>query len=283
MDVFATQPAARQWPACQHVFFDCDSTLSKIEGIDALAKQPGELTAIAGMTNSAMAGECALEDIYEKRLDMLRPTRTEIGALTEKYRRHIVEDAELVVSILMEYGIQVYVVSGGLIEPVEEFSRSLGIPASHVHAVPLKYDELGGDWWRRDSPVGVHNHQSYIGVDQSHLVNADGKIHVIKSILAGKTGRSALVGDGVSDLLAADVVDLFVGFGGVTCRDLVEKKAATYVQSASLLPIVPLVMGSMAFRKLAPDLVEHTRQLCARNPVSFRSHRQEKSFQLCFA
>ena len=45
------------------VCFDCDSTLSKIEGIDELGRQSGLYDELVGLTNAAMNGELALEDV----------------------------------------------------------------------------------------------------------------------------------------------------------------------------------------------------------------------------
>ncbi|MBT4147320.1 MAG: haloacid dehalogenase, partial [Gammaproteobacteria bacterium] len=43
------------------IFFDCDSTLSEIEGIDELAERAGCGAEMAALTNAAMNGEVSLE------------------------------------------------------------------------------------------------------------------------------------------------------------------------------------------------------------------------------
>ena len=48
------------------ICFDCDSTLSKIEGIDELAKNVGLGEELAELTNAAMNGIVPLEAVYEK-------------------------------------------------------------------------------------------------------------------------------------------------------------------------------------------------------------------------
>ena len=52
------------------VCFDCDSTLSKIEGIDELAKLAGLGEEMARLTDAAMNGVVPLEAVYEKRLSL---------------------------------------------------------------------------------------------------------------------------------------------------------------------------------------------------------------------
>jgi phosphoserine phosphatase len=63
------------------VCFDCDSTLSRIEGIDELARQHGLFDKVAALTDAAMNGELALEDVYASRLDLIRPNQASIDWL----------------------------------------------------------------------------------------------------------------------------------------------------------------------------------------------------------
>jgi phosphoserine phosphatase len=54
--------------------------------------------------------------------------RTTALDIRRSYKRHIVEDAACVVTALQGLGHKVYIISGGLAEPVEEFGIYLGIP-----------------------------------------------------------------------------------------------------------------------------------------------------------
>ena len=49
------------WPIANHVIFDCDSTLSTIEGIDELARMTGHEYDVAQLTKRAMEGDVPLE------------------------------------------------------------------------------------------------------------------------------------------------------------------------------------------------------------------------------
>ena len=53
------------------VVFDCDSTLSAIEGIDELAGE--HRSAVTELTEAAMRGEVPLQDVYGRRLALIRP------------------------------------------------------------------------------------------------------------------------------------------------------------------------------------------------------------------
>src|SRR5918992_4395039 len=94
------------------VIFDCDSTLSAIEGIDELAH--AHRPEITRLTESAMRGEIALEDVYGRRLDIVRPTRAQIDALGERYVQTLVSDSRETVAALLVEGIEVRVMSGGI-------------------------------------------------------------------------------------------------------------------------------------------------------------------------
>ena len=48
------------------------------------------------------------------------------------------------------------------------------------------------------------------------------------------------------DLIAADAVDMFVGFGGVVRRQMVERDSGIFVTTPSLTPILALAGGSAA-------------------------------------
>ena len=92
----------------EHVFFDCDSTLTAVEGIDVLAESAGKGQRVAVLTQAAMDGQVELEDVYEKRLRAVRPTHQQVLDIRRSYKRHIVEDAARVVTALQGLGHKVY-------------------------------------------------------------------------------------------------------------------------------------------------------------------------------
>lgn len=70
------------------VFFDCDSTLSTIEGIDELARLKGVEDRIVELTNAAMDGKIPLQEVYAERLRLLSPTRADMRAIEEGLQAH---------------------------------------------------------------------------------------------------------------------------------------------------------------------------------------------------
>lgn len=232
-----------RWTPFDLIFFDCDSTLSSIEGIDELARFKGKEQRVSVLTEKAMNGDLDLADVYGKRLKAIRPTRGQLKAIEEKYWETLVPDAQAVVAALRFLGKQVFIISGGLAEPVRGFGKRLGVPAENIRAVELEYNELSGSWWHYNDP-GARQAQTYLGFDdESPLTESSGKPQIVRELAAGKHGRKLMIGDGASDLAARSMVDLFIGFGGVVARHKVRDEADVFVSVNSLAPILPLAAG----------------------------------------
>ncbi len=271
-----------RWSRYLHVFFDCDSTLTTVEGIDVLAVNAGMGDRVKELTQAAMDGRIDLDEIYGERLQAINATRGEVRALREVYKRHTVEDAAAVISMLMELGHQVYIISGGLYEPVREFGVSLGVPPEHIRAVDVDYDKLAGEWWR-ELETGIFRKQDrYLDYHKGALAVSDGKADIVKQFLDGCSGRSLLVGDGTSDLRAARAVDLFLGYGGVAVRAAVEREAPVFMRCPSLAPVLALAAGPAMLRKrdrVNPELVLKTVELVQSGVFEFRDESLRAKFE----
>ena len=79
---------------------------------------------------------------------------------------------------------------------------------------------------------------------------SEGKEEIVEELLGQQSGKSLLVGDGTSDLLAGEAVDLFVGFGGVAVRPRVRDHAPVFIEAAGLAAILPLAAGPAALARL---------------------------------
>lgn len=229
-----------EWRGFQVIILDCDSTLTTIEGIDELARIGGRYEEIKTLTDAAMGGDVPLEDVYHRRLAILEPTRADIAAVAHRYRDEAVSDAREVIGALQAAGKQVFIVSGGLLDAVRPFGAWLGVPDDHVRAVDIRYQSASGVPLR--DPTAPHDGDRYLDTVASPLTRANGKSIVVREVVSDIDGRSMLVGDGVSDLVAAPDVDLFVGYTGVVERSRVAAGADVLVTGASLAPILGLAL-----------------------------------------
>ena len=261
-----------EWRGFQSVIFDCDSTLSAIEGIDELARIGGRYDEIKALTDAAMGGDVALGEVYNRRLGMLKPRRGDIGAIAERYRETAVADAREVVATLQAVGKQVYIVSGGLLDAVKPFGAWLGVPDDHIRAVAIRYGSASGTPVTDSSTP--HDDDRYLSTAESPLTQANGKSVVIRELLGSTKRRSMLVGDGVSDLVAAQAVDLFVGYTGVVERARIAAGADVLATSDSLAPILGLALTTAeeATREATPhrDLIARSRAMIHSGALSIQ-------------
>jgi len=195
------------------VFFDVDSTLVTIEGIDVLGSGNPE---IARLTEQAMNGEIALEEVYAKRLDIIRPSRADVEALAQRYIESLVTGAPETIATLRAAGVQIHLVTAGIAQAVQPLALHLGVPERAVHAVALRFNAACEyeDFDRR-----------------SFLTRSGGKELVVRDVRARTHGKAAFVGDGASDLEAIPAVDLFIGFGGVHVRPKVKENAPVFAMT----------------------------------------------------
>jgi len=218
------------------VIFDCDSTLSTVEGIEELSA--GHREEVEALTRAVMHGEIRLEEVYARRLELARPDRAAVQALGRRYVEHMVADAPEVVAALRDAGVVVRVLSGGLLPAVRVLAAELGIAAPDVAAVAVRFGDDG----------------SYAGFDAaSPLARAGGKAEVVRTWRPTLRPPVMLVGDGMTDLEAQAVVDLFVAFAGVKDREPVTSAADVVVRAPSLAPVLSLALGNDGPRGAAYD------------------------------
>jgi phosphoserine phosphatase len=204
---------------------DCDSTLSAIEGVDELARLrgPAVLAQVAAMTNDAMDGKIPLEQVFARRLEIIRPGRFEIEAVGQQYITEIEPTARATVVALNAAGWTPVIVSAGYTQAIEPLAAVLGI--ARIEAVRLDFDAAG----------------NYAGFDTTHpATRKGGKPEILRALKAEfRAVRTVMVGDGVSDLETKDEVDLFVGFGRYAERAKVKAGAHAFIHRlADLIPLL---------------------------------------------
>lgn len=208
------------------VCFDCDSTLSHIEGIDELAKQAGLGAEMAELTNQAMDGLVALEQIYDQRLSLIRPDKQAIDCLADLYIEQQVDGVTEVFAQLLKVGKQVHIISGGIRQSILPLAAKLGLPPENVHAVELIFDSEG----------------QYQDFDRSSpLARSGGKAEVCRK-LNTEQNSMVMIGDGQTDLESKQAGACFVGFGGVVIRPAVKAGADYYIEASSLQPLLELIL-----------------------------------------
>ena len=208
------------------ICFDCDSTLSAIEGIDELARVRGPqvFARVEEQTREAMDGKIPVEAVFGRRLEVIRPNRSHIDAIGRQYIEQIEPTAVATVAQLKAAGWTPIIVSGGFRPVIAPLAAHLGI--ARIEAVDLYFDAAG----------------NYTGYDEKFpTTRSGGKPEIMRALKAElHPARLVMVGDGVSDLETKPEVDLFVGFGGYVERPRVKAGAATFIHRlAELIPLLP--------------------------------------------
>ena len=207
------------------VVLDVDSTVSALEGIDWLAEQRDADVSrtVAALTTEAMEARVPLDEVYARRLAIIRPTRAEIRALAGTYIARALPGVREAVSVWRDAGVRVLLVSGGLRDAILPLALWLGIPWPDVHAVEVEYDADGtASRVRGDAP----------------LARSGGKPLVVASLAL--PGPVLAVGDGATDAELIPVVDRFFAFTGVARREAGGARAAGEVQRFARLPQIVL-------------------------------------------
>jgi phosphoserine phosphatase len=212
-------------PPTKLICFDCDSTLSAIEGIDELARGRGpELFAkVEEQTREAMDGKIPVEAIFGRRLQLIRPRQADVATIGRQYIEQIEPTALATVNQLKAAGWTPLIMSGGFRPIIVPLAAYLGI--ARIEAVDLYFDAAG----------------NYTGYDEKYpTTRSGGKPELMRALKAElHPARLVMVGDGVSDLETKPEVDLFVGFGRYVERPKVKAGAAAFVHSlAELIPLL---------------------------------------------
>jgi phosphoserine phosphatase len=214
-------------PAFATVILDVDSTVSGIEGIDWLAARRGDTIAkeVAALTDRAMRGEIALEDVYGARLALVRPDRTGLDALGSEYVAHIARGCAEAIAHMSSAGIDVKLVSGGLEPAIAPLARHLGLSSKDLFAVGVSLDASG----------------AYVSFDASSpLTTANGKQTVVESMSLRRP--AVAVGDASTDLAMRPAVDCFVCFTGFRHRVAIARQADAVV--ATFDELLRIVFGT---------------------------------------
>lgn len=204
-------------PKAKLLFLDCDSTLSAIEGIDELARlsDAAIFAEVAALTHAAMNGDLPLDEVFGKRMEIIKPDKSIASRVGRLYIERIVPGATEFIAQAKSKGWVPVILSGGFEPLIRPLADHLGI--NHVEAVPLFFNECG-DYagYGADFPT-TRNH------GKNEIIN-DWKRATLPA-------RVVMIGDGISDLETKPDVDVMVGFGGVFSRKKVKEGADVWAES----------------------------------------------------
>lgn len=203
------------------VIFDFDSTLVTLEGINELARLRGYYHEIAGLTQQAMDGSIAFDQVFYHRLNLIRPTKADLAKVSELYVKNITPGAQALIQSLLSQNIDVFCITGGYFQAIFNTVKLLGINLDHVFAIKLAPD-----------PDGYYTQVA----ENELLVNHDGKKQLIEKLSLQR--KIAFIGDGHTDAQTIPVVDRFIGFAGVTQSSRLKTLTDYHISELSLTSVI---------------------------------------------
>jgi D-3-phosphoglycerate dehydrogenase len=200
--------------ATPNFVFDFDSTLVRIETLEALADiaLAGEPNAdavraeIAKLTDQAMGGEIDFGTALRRRLALLPLTRDHVQALAERILDEGTWSVRRNLRFFQENADRITIISGGFREIIAPVAERLGVTPDRVLCNDLVYDAEG----------------RVTGVDDENPLSYDnGKPRVIDGL--GLARPIVMVGDGWNDaeVKLAGAADRFYAFTEIARRDKV--------------------------------------------------------------
>lgn len=196
------------------LIFDFDSTLVRIETLEALADialkdhpNAAEIRAeVAALTDQAMAGEVPFGEALRRRLALLPLTREHVDALAATILDEGTPSVRRNLRFFQENAGRILILSGGFREIIAPVAERLGVAPEHVFCNDLTYDDEG----------------RVTGVDDTNpLSQADGKPKVIRSLKLD--GPVVMIGDGWTDaeVKLAGAADRFYAYTEIVRRERV--------------------------------------------------------------
>lgn len=225
------------------LFLDCDSTLSTIEGIDELARAAGNDVhqQVVALTNATMNGEIPIDEVFAKRLNLIKPDEAICHQVAELYIDHLIPGAEPFVRRMRRDGWTPIIISGGFKPLIEPLAKRLGI--EHVEAVPIFLSQDG----------------RYEGFGDTYPTTRNmGKNEIIQEWKQAHAHPvTIMIGDGISDLETLSDVDLFIGFGGVVERPAIRKGADIWITDYEPIDSLVSQIDEKLKIRLASPMLEH--------------------------
>jgi D-3-phosphoglycerate dehydrogenase len=206
------------------IVIDFDSTFTKVEGLDELArialegnaKQAEIVRKIREITDKGMTGNYSFADSLRDRVALLPANRSHVDQLITFLKGKISESFKRNKTFIKEHADQILIVSSGFKDFIVPVVEEMGIAAANVYANTFTYAADG----------------TITGYDQANLLSQDrGKVSLLQSLALD--GEVYVIGDGYTDyeLREAGLANKFFAFTENVSRKAVTDKADFVVPS----------------------------------------------------
>ena len=202
----------------RNYIFDFDSTLTRVEALDVLAeitlannpKKDEIIQEIIDITNLGIDGEISFTESLERRIKLLKANKSDLTGLITELKKQVSKSIEENKEFFEKFSDDIYVVSCGFKEFIDDIVKDYNIPSERVFANEFKFDE-------DDNIVGFD--------EENVLATHNGKIQCLKDL--NLDGEIQVIGDGYSDYVTreAGVADKFFAYTENVSRDKTTENA----------------------------------------------------------
>lgn len=200
---------------------DADSTLFRDEVIELLADQAGSRAAVAAVTARAMRGEMDFAQSLVERVKTLAGlTCADIDEVSRRVR--LTPGARELIHGVQHAGGRVGVVSGGFLEVLDGFGRSLGLDHWQANRLAMEDGRVRGEV-------------------SGPIVDRAAKADLLRAWAAADgipMSRTVAIGDGANDLAMMDAAALSVAF---CAKPAVREAADVAIEEPDLSAVLPLL------------------------------------------
>lgn len=196
------------------LIFDFDSTIISIESLEYLlsnkfSSQPALLAQIKKITEEGIRGKIPFETSLERRLTLGTPTKDETVAFGQAAGQWLTPGIKELFKHLHSLSIDLWIISGALVECIVPLGLELGVPKEQIHGVKA--------FW---NPQGLFN-----GIDKT-VPFCRSKVEGVKPLAKKWKPHTIAIGDAVSDyrLFEEGLVKEFIVFTEYfRCNEVLQK------------------------------------------------------------
>lgn len=199
----------------KYIIIDFDSTFTKVEGLDELAKialpalHPN-IRKIEEITHWGMEGKILFEEALEKRIALLQANKEHIAKLIEFLKNKVSASFQRNKIFLETFSENIIIISSGFKEFIEPIVMAYGIRKENIFANNFIFNEKG----------------EIISYDKKNLLAQNkGKVKQLQAL--NLEGEIYVIGDGYTDyeMREAGLANKFYAFTENIERDKVTEKA----------------------------------------------------------
>ncbi|ERM83249.1 3-phosphoglycerate dehydrogenase [Rhodonellum psychrophilum GCM71 = DSM 17998] len=184
---------------------DFDSTFTQVEALDILGEislkndvnRDQKLKSIKDITDGGMEGTVTFRESLEKRVDLLKATKSQIGELVEVLKSKVSTSFQRNKEFFVENAENIYIISNGFKDFITPIVGEFGISPDNVFANDFVYDE----------------NENIVDFNRDNVLSKNGgKSETIKRLKL--EGDIYVIGDGYTDyeIKAAGLANKFYAF-----------------------------------------------------------------------